>query len=146
MRKLKTLSILALALASANRRAEGAWLHFPARPWWYTLVDGLCLGVHWAFYWGALAVALDDVYAGIFAGLGLIYFEWSLNPFWRHGWRMESHAAASWLRAALALVAALLFFLTRNLWIGLAVYWLLEFALRQLGRERVRSAQPARSP
>jgi hypothetical protein len=141
---LVALLFLALALASANRRTEGAWLHFPSRPWWLILMDGLCLGVHWAFYRSALAVALDDVYAGVFLGLGLIYLEWSLNPFWRHACRIESQAATTWLRAALALVAALLFFLTRYLWICLAVFWLLEFALRHLGRQRVRSAQPSR--
>lgn len=143
---LVALLILALALASANRRAEGAWLQFPPRPWWFTLLDGLGLGVHWAFYWGALAVALDDVYAGIFVGLGLIYLEWSLSPFWRHGWRMEPQVAMSWLTAALALVVALVFFLTRNLWICLSVFYLLEFALRHLGRERVRRAQPSSIP
>ncbi|MGD9047167.1 MAG: hypothetical protein PVF77_03885 [Anaerolineae bacterium] len=141
---LVALLILALALVVANRRAGGTWLHFPSRPWWLILMDGLCLGVHWAFYRSALAVALEDVYAGVFLGLGLIYLEWSLNPFWRHGWRKESQAATIWLWAALALVVALLFFLTRNLWICLAVFWLLEFALRHLGRERAPSAQPSR--
>jgi hypothetical protein len=145
---LVALLVLALAWASANRRPEGLWLHFSSRPWWLILVDGLGLGVHWVFYWGALAVALGNVYTGIFVGLGLIYLEWSFSPFWRHSWRMETRAATSWLRAALTLVAALLFFLARNLWICLAALWLLEFALRYLGRERVRSAstQPFRTP
>lgn len=137
---LVALLMLALALASANRRTEGVWLRFPSRPWWLILVDGIGLTVHWAFYRSALVLALGDAYAGVFWGLGLIYLEWSLNPFWRKGWRIESQAATSWLRGALAFVVALLFILTRNLWICLVVFWLLEFALRYLGRERVQSA------
>jgi hypothetical protein len=138
---LVALLILALAWASANRRTNLVRLRFPSRPWWLILVDGLFLGLHWAFYRAALAVILDDVYAGVFLGLGLIYLEWSLNPFWRRGWRLDSRAATAWLGAAIALVVALLYFLNRNLWICTIVFWLLEFVLRYLGRERIRSAQ-----
>lgn len=138
---LVAMLILALAWASANRRTKLLWLRFPSRPWWLVLADGLFLGLHWAFYRGAVAVILDNVYAGVFLGLALVYLEWSLNPFWRWRWRLESQAATSWLRAAIALVVALLFFLNRNLWICMAVFWILEFALRYLGRERVQSRQ-----
>jgi hypothetical protein len=140
---LVALLILALAWAGANRRTKVVWLRFPSLPWWLILADGLFLGLHWAFYRGAVAVVLDNVYAGVFWGLVLIFLEWSLNPFWRRGWSLESQAATSWLRAALAFLVALLFFLNRNLWICIAVFWLLEFALRYLGRERVQSSQPS---
>jgi hypothetical protein len=129
---LAALLILALAWASANRRAGGIQLGFPSRPWWWILIDVIYLQAHWAFYRSALAVALNDAFVGCFLGLGLIYLEWSLNPFWRHGWRLEAQAAAPWLRAALALVIAVLFFLSRNLWICLGAHWRLEFCLRRL--------------
>jgi hypothetical protein len=131
--------ILVLAWAYTNRRAHGLWLLFPSRSWWLVLVDVLYLEVHWAFYRGALAVALGDVYAGIFGGLALIYLEWGLNPFWRRGWRLESQTATFWLRGALALIIALLFFLSRNLWICLLVHGLHELSLRQLGRKRIQN-------
>jgi hypothetical protein len=139
--------ILLLAWANANRLAHGARLQFSSRQWWLILLDVFYLEVHWAFYRGALAVTLDDVYAGIFWGLGLIYLQHSLNPFWRQGWRLQSQAATCWLRAALVFIIAVLFFLTRNLWICLLVHWLLEGFLRQLGRERAlkASAQPLES-
>jgi hypothetical protein len=132
------LAILILAWVSANRRDGKAWLLFAPSRWWTVLVSVLYLQVHWAFYRGALAVMLDDAYAGVFLGLGLVYVEWSLNPFWRQGWRLQSQAADRWLRAALVLVIALLFWLTRNLWVCLAVHILIEFSVRQLGRERAR--------
>ena len=105
------------------------------------LIDGLYCSVHWAFYRTALAVLRDDLYAGIFLGLALVYVEWSLNPFWRRGWRAPSRAGGQWLRAALALVAALVFLLTRNLWVCLGVHWGLELAFWYLGRAGVRPAE-----
>lgn len=140
--------LLLLAWANANRLTHGAWLQFPSRKWWLILVDVFYLEVHWAFYRSALAVTLDDVYAGIFWGLGLIYLQCSLNPFWRQGWHLQSQAATRWLRAALTFIIAVLFFLTRNLWICLLVHWLLEVFLRQLGRERAlkASAYPLERP
>lgn len=130
--------ILTIAWASANRRDGSTWLLFSASPWWAVLVGVLYLEVHWAFYRGALAVMLGDAYAGTFLGLGLIYLEWSLDPFWRQGWRLGSQAAQRWLRAALVLVITLLFLLTRNLWVCLAAHLLIELSVRQLGRERAR--------
>lgn len=129
---LAALLILVIAWAGANRRSDAMQLSFSSHPWWWILIDVLYLQVHWAFYRGALAVALNDAFIGSSLGLGLIYLEWCLNPFWRQEWRLEVHAAAPWLRAALALVMAVLFFLTRNLWICLGVHCALEFCLRRL--------------
>jgi hypothetical protein len=140
------LGFLGLAWASANRRDGGTWLLFSPSRWWAVLVSVLYLEVHWAFYRGALAVVLDNAYAGVFLGLGLIYLEWSLNPFWRQGWRLGSQAAERWLRACLVLVIALLFLLSHNLWVCLAVHVLLEFFVRQLGRERSRRKLALSSP
>jgi hypothetical protein len=132
--------ILLLAWTGASRTGNSTRLYFPRRPWWSNVVDVLYLEVHWAFYRGALAVTLDDVYAGVFLGLGLVYLEWSLNPAWRQGWRTESQAAGRWLRGAWALVAAMVYLVTLNLWVCLGVHWLLEVAFWRLGQEPVRPA------
>jgi hypothetical protein len=124
--------ILLLAWRSARRGAVR--LYFSPRPWWALLVDGLYLEVHWAFYRAGLAVALGDLYTGVFAGLGLVYLEGVLDPFWRAGWREQSQVAGRWLRAALALVSALIFLLTQNLWVCLAVHGVLELAFWRIGR------------
>jgi hypothetical protein len=133
---LASLLVLLLAWSSANRARDGVRLRFPAQPWWLTLIGVLYLEVHWAFYRGALAVALDDLYSGVFLGLALIWLEWALNPFWRSGWRSESRAASQWLRAALALVVTVLYLLTRNLWVCLGVHLAVEIPFWALGRER----------
>jgi hypothetical protein len=131
---LAAFLVLLLAWSNANRGAGEARLRLAARPWWACLIDGLYLQVHWAFYRGALAVVLADVYPAVFAGLGLVALEWALDPFWRQGWRQPDRAAERWLGAAQAVVAAVLFWLTRSLWACLAVHWALELALRRTGR------------
>lgn len=117
------------ALQSAGERRS-----FPARPVWRLLIEGLYLEVHWAFYRGAVAVLLDDVYLGVFFGLALVYVEWSLNPAWRAGWRDRAQAVR-WLRTGLALASALLFLLTRNLWGCLLMHWLVEMAFWRVFRD-----------
>lgn len=141
---LVALVLLLVAWGSASRDAgyapagQGATgrLGFQARPWWLNAIDVLYLEVHWAFYRGACIVVLGDLYTGVFAGLGLVYLEWALNPFWRRGWLSNAVAAAQWLRAALALVVALIFLFTRNLWLCLGVHLLLDLIIRHLGRRR----------
>ena len=140
------LVLLGLAWVSANRRDDRVWLVFSPSRWWAVLVGVLYLEVHWAFYRGALAVMLEDAYAGAFLGLGLVYLEWSLDPFWRQDWRLGAQAAQRWLRAALVLVIMLLFLFTRNLWVCLMVHGMIEFAMRQLGRERARLRLAPSSP
>jgi len=145
------LVLLAIAVVSANWRDGSTRLVFSPSRWWAVLIAVLYLEVHWAFYRGALAVMLDDLYAGAFLGLGLVYLEWTLDPFWRQAWRLESQAAERWLRAALALVVTVLFVLTRNLWVCLTVHAALELSMRQLrreqaGRQLAVSSQPPAQP
>jgi hypothetical protein len=125
---------LVLAWNSAHRTGDGPGTRLPSPSWWALLVDVLYLQVHWAFYRSAVATLLEDDYAGIFLGLVLIYLEWSLNPAWRHGWRSPSQAPGQWLHAALALVTAILFLLTRNLWVCLAIHGSMEPIFWSLGR------------
>jgi hypothetical protein len=136
---LGSLALLILLLAWVRGARQ---LHFASRPWWELLVDGLYLEVHWAFYRGAMAVLLGDVYGGVFAGLALIYLEWTLSPFWRQGWQLPRVALGRWLRAALALVISIIFLYTRNLWICLGVHWLIELPLWRLGREQIQGTGP----
>mgnify|MGYP001826844517 CR=1 FL=1 len=127
---------LLVAWAYATRSSDEAQFRFAPRPWWALLIDVIYLQVHWAFYRGALAVTLGNIHAGVFWGLGLVYLEWAANPFWRRSWRLEGKAAGRWLRAALALVSASIFFLTRNLWVCLGIHAMLELALWRLGRQQ----------
>lgn len=143
---LAALLFLLLALGMANRGNGGVWLGFSQRPWWALVAEVLCLEVHWAFYRSGMAVALgqgdSNPYAGVFAGLFLVYLEWSLNPFWRRGWRRELQAGERWLRAVLALIVAVLFLFSRSLWVCVGVHLLLELSVWQLGRRRNRASLP----
>jgi hypothetical protein len=134
-------AILLLAWANANRRSgqgsQGPGLRFSPVPWWLWLIDLLYLEVHWAFYRGALTLLLGEVYSAVFVSLALVFLQWGLSPLWRKGWGYRSQAADQWLRSALALIAALTFLTTRNLWICLLVHGLIELPFRRFGRERV---------
>lgn len=145
-----TLLTLGLAWANVSRvsrssRSAGG-LPFAPRPWWAVLVSGLYLEIHWAFYRGALSVVLGDVYAGVFVGLGAVCLEWVLNPFWRAGAApfapSVSQAGQIWLNAGLALTSALVFLLTRNLWICLTIHWLLALVFWLLTRRRAGAVAP----
>jgi hypothetical protein len=129
---LIALLTLALAWANASRTNNSLWLRFPRRPWWAILADTIYLQAHWAFYRSALAVTMENWVPAILFGLALVYLEWSLNPFWRRAWHSSARAATTWLRAALALVVAFVFLLTRNLWACVAIHLLLEGAFHRL--------------
>ncbi len=130
------IGIGALALLFLARRHANHVPPFPHRPWWEIVIGVVYLEVHWAFYRAALAILLGDLYWGVFAGLGLVYVEWAVSPSWRLGWRQEPRAAGQWLRAALALVIAVLFLLTQNLWICLAIHSLLELIFYSHNRQK----------
>jgi len=162
------LGAVALALLLLARRHAGSMPPFPSRPWWEILIDVTYVEVHWAFYRAALTLLLGDSYLGVFAGLGLVYVEWAVSPFWRQGWHLtpttqsavlndglgfgDSHeesqaargmrhkAAGQWLRAALALVIAVLFLLTENLWICLVVHCLVELVFYSHNRQKAHTS------
>lgn len=140
-----SLAILLLAWVNANRLsgqgAVGFGVRIPPAPWWSVAVDILVLEVHWAFYRGAMALIFEDLYTGVFAGLGLAYLEWFLSALWWRNWsggsQAESGAALQWLRSALVLVSALVFLVTQSLWACLLAHGLIELTLRRVsGRRR----------
>ncbi len=133
---LLALGFVALAWLNANRGQGAARLGFSAIPPWKVLIDGLYLQVHWAFYRGALAMLFDDLYVGVFWGLVLVCVELLSSPFWRRCWRTRACAGDAWLLGVQALVSALLFLLTHNLWICLAVHWALSLTGWGLARSR----------
>jgi hypothetical protein len=133
---LFAVGFVSAAWLNANRRGVTTRLCFSAAPAWALVIDSLYLEVHWAFYRGALAVLFDDLYLGVFWGLALIYLERLSNPFWRRCWRQERCAGDAWLFMVRALVSALLFLLTQNLWVCLAVHWALALTSWVLARTR----------
>jgi len=133
---LLALGFVGVAWLNANRREGTARLGFAVTPAWMLLVDGLYLQVHWAFYRGALAVLFDDLSVGVCWGLVLVCVESISSPFRRRCWRLQASAGDAWLLAVQALVSALLFLLTHNLWVCLAVHWALSLTSWALARHR----------
>ncbi|MBN1659869.1 MAG: hypothetical protein JXA93_15800 [Anaerolineae bacterium] len=138
--------VLGAGWGAANR--GGSQLGLPAQGVGYLLARGLAQEIHWSFYRAALAAtilstpalnilgpwAVGNVYAGTWAALALVLFEWSLNPAWRATWRDPARAGRAWLGVGLALLSTLVFLLTRNLWICIAVHWLVAATLTAIAR------------
>jgi hypothetical protein len=98
---------------------------------WKRLLEVIALDAHWAFYWAAMSVVLDDRYAGLWAGLALMFAEWAADPWWRDDLSNLARAPRRWQRMAAALGVALIFWQTGNLWICICIHWLMEMVLQR---------------
>ncbi len=95
---------------------------------WLTLRESTYQEIHWAFYRSAPLLAVDDRTQGIALGLGIVALEAWLNPSWRERWH-HPHLAATALRTAgLAVIMAVIFGITGNLWITLGLHVAVESA------------------
>lgn len=102
---------------------------------WVLLREAAYHEVHWAFYRNAPIVMWEkhtgDVYWGVWAGLVLVILEAVLNPAWRKSLTDPQKAPAQLMRGALAVVSSVLFLLTGNgnLWLALALHWGVSWGL-----------------
>jgi len=99
---------------------------------WILLREVIYLQTHWAFYRSAAILFLDNQYAGVFLGFLLVTLEWSINPAWRTDLGLPWRSVNTLLRWSLALVAAIIFFFTRNLWLLVPIHWGTEMACHRL--------------
>jgi hypothetical protein len=97
---------------------------------WTFLREAAFHEVHWAFYRNAPVVALGmawDVdlgtYWGTWAGLALAALEAALDPRWRANLRDAERAPATLVRAALAVLSAVFYLQTTNIWLAVLVHW-----------------------
>jgi len=95
---------------------------------WVLLREAAYYEVHWAFYRNAPILTVG-VYWGIWIGLALVALEATLNPAWRKGLANPQQAPAQLLDGALAIVSGVLFLLTQNLWLTLALHWGVSWGL-----------------
>jgi len=119
-----------LALATAD---EGSAVAGSNTSGWVLLREAAYHEVHWAFYRNAPILAWG-VYWGIWGGLALVALEATLNPALRKGLTDTQRAPAQLLRGALAVVSSVLFLLTQNLWLALALHWGVSWGLVTLVR------------
>jgi len=113
------------ALATAGEGKEVAGVNASG---WVLLREAAYHETHWAFYRNAPILAWG-AYWGVWAGLALVTFEAVLNPAWCQGLADPQRAPAQLLRGALAVVSSVLFLLTQNLWLTLALHWGISWGL-----------------
>ncbi|HET90658.1 MAG TPA: hypothetical protein ENN99_07965 [Chloroflexi bacterium] len=89
--------------------------------------------VHWAFYRNA-PILLLGAYGGSWMGLALVSLEALLNPAWRNDLAHPRQAPERLMRFGLAVLSALLFPLTENLWLTWAGHWTVSWGVAAWAR------------
>jgi hypothetical protein len=99
-------------------------------PWGWGLIilEVLYLEMHWAFYRGATIRAFGDYY-GVFAGFLLVLAEWELSPSFRHNLSLSRRDGEAMTTVATAFSIAVIYYLTANLWLCVAVHLIIQFGL-----------------
>jgi hypothetical protein len=100
---------------------------------WVLLREAAYHEAHWAFYRNAPSLAMG-AYWGVWTGLALVALEAALNPCWRKNLADPQRAPGQLMRGALAIVSGVLFLLTENLWLALALHWGISWGLATLAR------------
>jgi len=120
-------TVLATGWLSARRALQGQQTPRPSSPW-ESLLEATFHEAHWAFYRNGPMVALGT-YWGVWGGLGLTALEAALNPRWRANLCSPAHAPATLTRAGMAVLSAVLFLLTQNLWAAMLTHWAVTWGL-----------------
>lgn len=126
-----------LALGWLALRRAGADLPAGARtPAWVLLRDAALHEAHWVFYRNAPILALRGVleepalfYWGAWGGFALIAIESVFNPWWGAELQNLARRPAALLRIGLALLSAVLYVQTRNLWLAVVMHWGITWGL-----------------
>jgi hypothetical protein len=104
-----------------------------SRSGWVLLREAAYHEAHWAFYRNAPILAVGP-YWGVWTGLALVALEAALNPGWRKDLSDPQQAPGRLMRGALAVVSSVLFLLTENLWLALAIHWGVSWGLATLAQ------------
>ncbi len=98
--------------------------------WARHIIEILYQEAHWAFYRCGPILWLDDFYWGSFFGLLLALIEGWSNPAVRANVRDVTRADAPLRSSSLAIISAIVFIFTQNVWYCLIVHLLLDQGLR----------------
>jgi hypothetical protein len=107
---------------------------------WVLLREAAYHEAHWAFYRNA-PILTAGLYWGVWMGLALVALEAVLNPAWLRGLADPQRTPGQLVRGALAVVSGVLFLLTENLWLALAIHWGVAWGLTALARVLPRPPQ-----
>jgi len=95
---------------------------------WVLLREAAYYEAHWVFYRNAPTLAAGT-YWGVWIGLALVALETMLNPTWHRDLVDPQRAPARLLGGALAIISGVLFLLTQNLWLAVALHWGVSWGL-----------------
>ena len=114
------------------------------------IVEAIYAEIHWAFYRAAPLILLGDVYAAVLFGAALVGVEW-LVMLIRNGLGPSPEERQRWLRRGVLLaLSAVLFALTRNVWLAIGLHAVLELLwkvwLRRLIPHPIEPAQISTEP
>jgi len=114
-------------------------------PGWILLRDATYYEIHWAFYRSVAIVAIGT-YWGTWFGLALTTIEATLSPAWRQSFPDPEKAPMSLVHAMLSFSSGVLYLLTENLWLSIAVHWLVTWGFSQIIRlsvqREIQTSQP----
>jgi hypothetical protein len=114
-------------------------------PVWAHLREAAYLEVHWAFYRNAPLIALrsdaGSPYWGTWIGLGVVAIEAVLDPAWRQTLSIPERASENLGRVSLAVLSAVLFWKTQNLWLAIALHFVISWALAAIARAATPSGE-----
>jgi len=100
----------------------------PPHSFGVTLRESVYQEIHWAFYRSAPLLTMDDRGQGMALGLGIAALEAWLNPAWRALWRHPNRAPVALRTAWLAVLMAVVFGVTGNLWVTIGLHVAVEGA------------------
>jgi hypothetical protein len=109
------------------------------------IVDAIYAEIHWAFYRAAPLILLGDVYSAVLFGVSLVGVEWIVVLI-RNGLSPSPEERQVWLRRGVLLaLSAVLFALTKNVWLAIGLHATLELLWKVWLRRLVpRPIEPAR--
>lgn len=123
---LGVIMLLPIGMASRQIARAGRPLGADDRSAGTVVVDAVYAQIHWAFYRAAPLILLGEVYAAVLVGLLLVGVEW-LVALMRNGLSPSPQERQKWLRRGVLLASsAVMFVLTKNVWLALGLQLALE--------------------
>jgi len=123
--------LIVLWLAGRASRPQAAGQPAPPRLW-LTMRDAAYSEVHWAFYRAPFVLLLGDAQWGAAVGLILVIAEWTLLRLLRQASSVLEDREHALVLACCALTSGLLYVISRNLWLMIAVQALIRWAGHRL--------------
>jgi hypothetical protein len=144
---LGVIVLIPIGVASRQIARAGGPLSTDNRSPGAVIIDALYAEIHWAFYRAAPLILLGEVYTAVIFGALLVGVEW-LVALIRNGLSPSPEERQSWLRRGMLLaLSAVLFALTRNVWLAIILHAALELLWKVWLRRLVpRPIEPVRSP